>query len=381
MCTCGPFGEQQGDQEAGATHTLRREYANLAVAEGGGCVDAVRREARAILDQFTRDAYLTRFSIERARWGEWEQVTPAWVLLLSLKSLLLLRWEEGRSGPELIPELPAGVSRAEADRLVEALLGSLTAARVARNAGTLTLEGVLPLLAGVIAEEAMTDQEIDRLLRAALEIGQELVHAGDLLRAAYRGLDVGPWDVSEAGWQELDLIDLGGLRIPREQGLKIQLRQAGAGTPAGEVAVLRGTTAALQLQAFRLDERSGWDAVRAALESEVRARGGEAEQWSGRVGVELRAVVPVVSDARGRDSVTVRFLGCDGPGWLLRGVVGGEVAQSESRDDWAYAYFERVVVDPSYVPPAPSVSASPGIYAPASLPQPGQVISLRMPPK
>ncbi|MFD9723634.1 DUF3710 domain-containing protein [Streptomyces sp. NPDC059072] len=77
---------------------------------------------------------------------------------------------------------------------------------------------------------------------------------------------------------------------------------------------------------------------------------GEAEQRSGRVGVEVRAEAPVVSDTRGRDSMTVRFLGCDGPGWLLRGVISGEATQSASRDDWAYAYFERVVVVPSFVP-------------------------------
>ncbi|MFJ8011113.1 DUF3710 domain-containing protein [Streptomyces sp. NPDC096339] len=293
--------------------------------------------------------------------------------------MLLIRWEEGRSGSELLPELPSGISRRAADQLIEALLGNLSAARVAREEGTLTLKGVLTLLAGAIAEERFTEEEIDHLLQAALEMGKEVVQADDLLRPLYRGVDVGPWDVRETGWQGLNLTDLGGLRIPQESGLKIQLKQAVPGPSAEEVVLIRDTTAALQLQAFRSDESAWWDVVRAKLQSDIRARGGEAEPWAGRVGVELRAVVPVVSDVHGRDSMTVRFLGCDGPGWLLRGVVTGEVAQPESRDDWAYAYFERVVVVPSYIAPAQSVSAAPGTYAPAAPPRPGRVISLRLP--
>ncbi|MFE4752341.1 DUF3710 domain-containing protein [Streptomyces olivochromogenes] len=47
----------------------------------------------------------------------------------------------------------------------------------------------------------------------------------------------------------------------------------------------------------------------------------------------------------------VRFLGHDGPGWLLRGVVTGAGAAPESTDQWAYRLFASSVVVPSFSPP------------------------------
>ncbi|WP_053683598.1 DUF3710 domain-containing protein [Streptomyces sp. WM4235] len=199
----------------------------------------------------------------------------------------------------------------------------------------------------------------------------------DALQAGHRrrGVDVGPWDVSETGWQALDLLDFGGLQIPRENARKVHLNRMRSSAEYAEVVLIRDTTAGLQLQAFRSAGEPGWEEARVQLEADVRARGGEAGSWSGRAGIELQAVIPVVGNAHGRDSATVRFIGCDGPGWLLRGVVTGDVALPGSRDDWAYSCFEKVVVDPSFG----DASAVPGTHAPAVPPEQGPVIPLRMP--
>ncbi|MEU8773495.1 DUF3710 domain-containing protein [Streptomyces sp. NPDC048606] len=273
------------------------------------------------------------------------------------------------------------MSRDETDRLVEVLRGNLSAARVAREGGLLNLEHVLALLVRVIAEEAMTDEEVAFVLASARAMHEEALRSGDLLRPPYRGVDVGPWDVSERGWQALDLLDLGGLRIPHEGVRKVELNACRSGTETeyAEAVLLRDTTAGLQLQAFRTSGEPEWERVCARLEADVRARGGEAERWSGRTGVELRAVIPVARNARGHDSRTVRFIGCDGPGWLLRGVVSGDVALPGSRDDWAYACFENVVVVPSFTARPRAVSLSPTVYAPIAPSKPGRMITLRMP--
>ncbi|MFG2296296.1 DUF3710 domain-containing protein [Streptomyces sp. NPDC048603] len=171
----------------------------------------------------------------------------------------------------------------------------------------------------------------------------------------------------------------GGLRIPRGHARKVELNRLRSGAEYGEVVLFRDTTASLQLQAFRTLGNPQWEQVRLRLEADVRARGGEVEQRSGQAGVELRAVVPVVRESHGRDSMTVRFIGCDGPGWLLRGVVNGEVARLESRDDWAYSCFESVVVVPSFAVRTATVSTSPTVYAPIVPPDQGRVIPLRMP--
>ncbi|MER7822686.1 DUF3710 domain-containing protein [Streptomyces sp. NPDC096097] len=311
-------------------------------------------EARAVLDEFTREGRLSPSSLERAEWGTWDRVVPGWVLLLSLKALVLFRWEEGRTGPELLPDVPAGMSRDEADGLIEMLRGSLSAAAVARTTGGLTFERVLSLLVCLIAAEAMTHQEVDTLLESAVALNEEALQAGDLSRPLYRGTDVGPWDVSETDWEAMNLLDLGGLKVPRTGVSKMDLNSLDSDTEVlAAVVLFRGTTANLQLQAFPTSSgEPGWGTICDRLEANLRARGAEVERWSERVGVELRAVVPVVSETRGRDRMTVRYIGCDGPGWLLRGVIGGAPALPDSRDDWAYDCFQGVVVDPAFVVPS-----------------------------
>ncbi|MFJ3513571.1 MULTISPECIES: DUF3710 domain-containing protein [unclassified Streptomyces] len=143
-------------------------------------------------------------------------------------------------------------------------------------------------------------------------------------------------------------------------------------------AVRHGGTASLQLQAFRTSGEPEWGTICDRLEADLRARGAEVERWSGRVGVELRAVVPVAGDARGRNRMTLRFVGCDGPGWLLRGVIGGAVALPDSRDDWACGCFEGVVVDPAFVVPR-AVPARPAVGDLLAPPEQSRVIPLRFP--
>ncbi|PWK74857.1 uncharacterized protein DUF3710 [Streptomyces sp. CG 926] len=336
-------------------------------------------EARAVLHEFTREGRLSPGSSERAEWGTWDRVAPGWVLLLGLKSLVLFRWEEGRTGPELLPDVPAGMSRNEADNLIEMLRGSLSAAEVARTTGGLTLERVLALLVCVIADEAMTHQEVDTLLELAVAMNEEVLQSGDLSRPLYRGTDIGPWDVSETDWEAMGLLDLGGLKVPRKDVRKVEVNPLRSDTEElAEVVLFRGTTASLQLQAFRTSGEPEWGTICDRLEVDLRARGAEVERWSGREGVELRAVVPVAGDTRGRDRMTVRFIGCDGPGWLLRGVIGGAVALPDSSDDWAYGSFEGVVVDPAFVVPR-AVPAWPAVGDLLASTEQSRVIPLRFP--
>ncbi|MFJ7777978.1 DUF3710 domain-containing protein [Streptomyces yangpuensis] len=238
---------------------------------------------------------------------------------------------------------------------------------------------MLELLVLLITEEAMTDEEVTVLMESARAMTEEALQAEDLLRPPYRGVDVGPWDVSETGWQALDLLDLGGLRIPRRAARKIELNPLRSGPEYGEVVLLRDTTASLQLQAFRTLGEPEWEKVCVRLEEDVRARGGEVERWSGRAGVELRVTIPGVNDVHGRELMTVRFIGCDGPGWLLRGVINGEVALPESRDDWAYSCFESVVVVPSFAMRTAGIFTSITTYGPVAPPERIRAIPLRMP--
>lgn len=110
--------------------------------------------------------------------------------------------------------------------------------------------------------------------------------------------------------------------------------------------VVRGPTA-LQLQAYRSDGSRTWDTVREELRQTMRSRGAVVEEWAGDAGPELRALLPVTTAAGNADTQRVRMLGCEGPGWLLRGIVSGAGAASESRSVWVYDTFLQAVVVPA----------------------------------
>ncbi|MGW0069534.1 DUF3710 domain-containing protein [Streptosporangium sandarakinum] len=128
----------------------------------------------------------------------------------------------------------------------------------------------------------------------------------------------GPWDAADA-YPERERVDLGGLRLPVDQGFEVQLNLAGEQIVG---AVILFEESALQIHAFAAPKRSGiWDEVRAELAAGVKAAGGTADEKEGPFGVELDARVPADGVAQ-----PVRYIGVDGPRWFLRAVVSGRAA-------------------------------------------------------
>ncbi|WP_432856322.1 DUF3710 domain-containing protein [Microtetraspora malaysiensis] len=142
----------------------------------------------------------------------------------------------------------------------------------------------------------------------------------------------GPWDADE-GYPESERVDLGGLLLPVGPGFEVQLTVSGDSIVGAVVLV---EESALQVQAFAAPRRSGiWDEVRAELAREVAALGGSTEEREGPFGTELAARVP----AEGQEPQPVRYIGVDGPRWLLRAALSGRAA----RDADAAATLEGVV--------------------------------------
>ncbi|MFT0848505.1 DUF3710 domain-containing protein [Actinomycetaceae bacterium L2_0104] len=133
---------------------------------------------------------------------------------------------------------------------------------------------------------------------------------------------VGPWD-------ELDhpdrgeLLDAGALWLPTIQGATIQFsvdqrRKIVLG------AVYIKNNSALQLQAFAAPKSAGlWDDIRAELISAIAAQGGRSRQVDGEYGPEVLATMPTQDKTK---SNPVRYVGIDGPRWLLRATVTGKGA-------------------------------------------------------
>ncbi|GAA4459246.1 hypothetical protein GCM10023170_058510 [Phytohabitans houttuyneae] len=130
---------------------------------------------------------------------------------------------------------------------------------------------------------------------------------------------VGPFDVSEApdGVQRLDL---GSLKIPAIDGVEVRV-QANPDGAVQQVVLVHGENA-LQLGVFAAPRSEGiWEEVRAEIRKSLFDDGVAAEEIDGEYGVELRARV------RTPEGLTdLRFVGIDGPRWMVRGVYQGGAA-------------------------------------------------------
>jgi hypothetical protein len=136
----------------------------------------------------------------------------------------------------------------------------------------------------------------------------------------------GPWDVDDLPEDdEVQRLDLGGLRVPVPPGLEVRVDV----NPEGEVvaATLVHQGSAMQVNVFAAPKRSGiWDEVRAEIAASLAGAGGQAQDVPGPHGPELFAAVP----AQGGGATPARFIGVDGPRWFVRALLTGPAAQDRS---------------------------------------------------
>lgn len=130
----------------------------------------------------------------------------------------------------------------------------------------------------------------------------------------------GPYDAAEAPDDELERLDLGALKVPVMVGVEIRV-QAGEDGTVQQVVLIHGDSA-LQLGVFAAPRTEGiWDEVRADIKSSLFADGVAAEEVSGEYGTELRARVRTPEGLN-----DLRFVGIDGPRWMIRGIYQGKAA-------------------------------------------------------
>ncbi|MEU5550156.1 MULTISPECIES: DUF3710 domain-containing protein [unclassified Micromonospora] len=129
----------------------------------------------------------------------------------------------------------------------------------------------------------------------------------------------GPYDVSEApdGVQRLDL---GSLQIPAVPEVEVRVQADPQGV-IQQVVLVHGPSA-LQLGVFAAPRSEGiWDEVREEIRKSLFSDGAAAQEVVGEYGTELHARV------RTEDGLTdLRFVGVDGPRWMVRAVYQGAAA-------------------------------------------------------
>ncbi|MER7002630.1 DUF3710 domain-containing protein [Dactylosporangium sp. NPDC000555] len=146
---------------------------------------------------------------------------------------------------------------------------------------------------------------------------------GDEPRAAKSPRAEGPYDVTEAP-AGIAQLDLGALKVPAVDGVEVRVQADNDGKIQQIVLVFEES--ALQLGVFAAPRSEGiWDEVRGEIRKQLFNDGVAAEEVEGDYGAELRARV------RTPDGLTdIRFVGVDGPRWLVRAVFQGPAAADPS---------------------------------------------------
>lgn len=127
----------------------------------------------------------------------------------------------------------------------------------------------------------------------------------------------GPWDGADVPDDGVERLDLGGLRVPTLPGVEVRMDA----DPTGGVSsvMLVAGQSAVQINAFAAPRSGGiWDDVRAEILEGIVGEGGTGVDVPGDLGVELQANVRTEEGEQ-----PMRFLGVDGPRWLLRAVFSG----------------------------------------------------------
>ncbi|MEU9132111.1 DUF3710 domain-containing protein [Kitasatospora sp. NPDC048540] len=161
----------------------------------------------------------------------------------------------------------------------------------------------------------------------------------------------GPWDVSELESPEEGRVDLGGLLVPGVEGMELRVEVAGDSIVAATLVL---GNSAIQLQAFAAPKSEGiWHEVREEIANGITSQGGLIEEEEGTLGWHLRAQVPVQLPDGTQGSQLVRFVGCDGPRWFLRGVISGQAAVQPEVGGILEQVFQQTVVVRGETPMAP----------------------------
>jgi hypothetical protein len=152
------------------------------------------------------------------------------------------------------------------------------------------------------------------------------------------GPDIGPYDISEAP-DDVERLDLGSLHIPAIEGVEVRV-QADPDGQVQQVVLVYGESA-LQLGVFAAPRSEGiWVDVRSEIRKSLFDDGVAVEEIDGEYGVELRARV------RTPDGLTdLRFVGVDGPRWMVRGVFQGRAALDPAAAEPLLECLHGLVVD------------------------------------
>jgi hypothetical protein len=144
----------------------------------------------------------------------------------------------------------------------------------------------------------------------------------------------GPYDETEMPDDEIPRLDLGSVRIPVPDGAQLQVEVGDEG--ALQAVHLLTEVGQFTLSAFAAPRSAGlWPEVCDELAEALRSDGAAPRVQRGHWGQELTGAA---------DEVVLRFLGVDGPRWMLRGIAACPEEYASEADELLHELARHTVV-------------------------------------
>lgn len=176
----------------------------------------------------------------------------------------------------------------------------------------------------------------DETQQDALEIATPAVQ-DDPKSAPLDRSTAGPYDLSEVPAIR-PYVDLGALKVLPREGLQLRL-DVEEGTQRLVAVSLDFADSTLQLQAFSAPKGSGvWLGILQQITAQLSSQGATLVTEDGPFGPELTASV------ESANGPSMRFIGVDGPRWVLRGIVSGAALIDDEKRSEIESLFKSVVV-------------------------------------
>lgn len=159
----------------------------------------------------------------------------------------------------------------------------------------------------------------------------------------------GPFDASELDGPG-KRIPAGALWLPVVPQAQLQFSTDAQRKTILGIVYLIGDSA-LQLQAFAAPKSHGiWDQVRLDMRTSIAQQGGSSKEVDGPFGTELLAMMPLAGT---QNFAPHRFLGIDGPRWLLRATLYGRAGSDFEAAQPLLEILRNVGVDRGEMPLVP----------------------------
>ena len=188
----------------------------------------------------------------------------------------------------------------------------------------------------------MSEQEMSEMAAEAAETAAAVEELDTSKSAPADRETAGPFDFSEVPTMR-PYVDLGGIKIAPREGLQMRLEVDERAKRVVAVS-LEYQGSLLQVQAFSAPKSSGmWHQIRRDLTTQLVAQGADVSEELGALGQELVTATPVPAE-QGGGARAARFIGVDGPRWILRGIIMGQAAGDEAAREQVLELFREIVV-------------------------------------